>query len=449
MIHPEPTRTMTNTDSRPILCGTDFSEDAMRAANAAAAIAQRLGVPLLLVHSVDERGEFPASLHARFMEERRSQLAVEAARLRDLGATVEERVLGGLPDDGIVNCVVKSGAQLVVVAASGTGRLGRWMLGSVAERTAESSPVPTLVVRSGAAMEQWARGRRTLKIFVGADFTASSDTALRWVASLRRIGACEVVAAYLDWPPEERARLGLFSESTLLKNPPDVQQVLERDLWEKVTGILGGEGVRVRVRGEWERVDAAILALADEERADLVVLGTHQWRGFSRLRHGSVSRAVLHEASMSVACVPASAVAPMTTIPVGECRRVLVAVDIDASHGFAAPHAYSIVSRGGTVRLIHVGTPGQCEPRTDAETKLRALIPADAEARGITTEVEVVEDANSAAAICQAAERFNADVVCVGAHTRPGMTAKLFGSVSLGVLQRCERPVLIVRPPRP
>ena len=139
---------MTNTDSRPILCGTDFSEDATRAASAAAAIAQRLGVPLLLVHSVDERGEFPSSLHARFMEERRSQLAVEAARLRGLGATVEERVLGGLPNDGIVNCVVKSGAQLVVVAASGTGRLGRRMLGSVAERTAESSPVPTLVVPS-------------------------------------------------------------------------------------------------------------------------------------------------------------------------------------------------------------------------------------------------------------------------------------------------------------
>ena len=439
---------MTNTDSRPILCGTDFSEDAALAAQTAAAMAQRIGVPLLLVHSVDERGEFPANLHAKFVEERRPQLAAEATRLRALGATVEERVLGGLPDDGIVHCAVKSGAQMVVVAASGTGRLGRWMLGSVAERTAETSPMPTLVVRSGTAFAQWARGERALKIFVGVDFTASADSALRWVAELRRFGTCDIVAAYLNWPPEERTRLGLFSPGALLKNPPDMQQVLERDLREKVTSILGSEGVRARVRGEWEKPEAAIIAMATEEQADLIVLGTHQWRGFSRLRHGSVSRGVLHHAPMSVACVPASAVEPMAALPLQECRRVLAAVDIDAPHGFAAPHAYSIASRGGTVRLLHVCAPGQSEPETDARTKLRVLIPADAETRGISTEMEIIEDASAAAAICQAAERFNADVICVGAHTRPGMTAKLFGSVSLAVLQRSERPVLVVRPPR-
>ncbi len=50
-------------------------------------------------------------------------------------------------------------------------------------------------------------------------------------------------------------------------------------------------------------------------------------------------------------------------------------------------------------------------------------------------------------AICAAAERFNADVVCIGSHTRPGLSAKVLGSVSLGVLQQCRRPVLVVWPP--
>ena len=48
----------------------------------------------------------------------------------------------------------------------------------VAERTAESAPVPTLVVRDAAPFEAWARGERALKVFVGVDFSASCAAAL-------------------------------------------------------------------------------------------------------------------------------------------------------------------------------------------------------------------------------------------------------------------------------
>jgi nucleotide-binding universal stress UspA family protein len=454
-------------DNEPILCGTDFSEGATHAANAAAALARRFNAPLLLVHSVDERGEFPENLHARFIEERRPKLAAEAARVRGLGISVEEKVLGGLPRDGIAQCAASAKARMVIVASSGTGTVGRWMLGSVAERTAESSPAPTLVVRSSAPFEAWARGERALKVFIGVDFTASADAALRWVAALRRFGPCEVVAAYADWPPEERARMGLAQPSPLVGNAPTVQQILERDLRDKAAGILGDENVRIRVCGAWGRADATLVELAIEEQADLIVIGTHQWHGMSRLRHGSVSRAILHHAPMSVACVPVPAPASTAAEPIRECRRVLASVDLGASHGFAAPHAYSIVHPGGTVRLLHVLAPQRSqippvgsqsehietldehrERIAHAEARLRALAPPDAQARGITTEVEIAEEINSASAICHAAERFNADVVCVGAHTRPGMAAKVLGSVSLGVLQQCRRPVLLVWPPR-
>ena len=81
-----------------------------------------------------------------------------------------------------------------------------------------------------------------------------------------------------------------------------------------------------------------------------------------------------------------------------------------------------------------------------SEVKLRDLAPTEAEARGIKTEVEVLENLDKAKAICAAAERFDADVVCIGGHTRPGFTAKILGSVAFGVLTQCRRPVLIVWP---
>jgi nucleotide-binding universal stress UspA family protein len=82
-----------------------------------------------------------------------------------------------------------------------------------------------------------------------------------------------------------------------------------------------------------------------------------------------------------------------------------------------------------------------------AEAALRALIPDGAHARGITTEIEVVDHDNPARAILEAARRCHADVVCVGTHTRPGPALKLLGSVALAVVQQSEIPVLIVRPP--
>ena len=50
--------------------------------------------------------------------------------------------------------------------------------------------------------------------------------------------------------------------------------------------------------------DAHLFELAYREQADLVVVGTHRRQGLERLRFGSVSRSVLHRATVTVAVVP-------------------------------------------------------------------------------------------------------------------------------------------------
>jgi nucleotide-binding universal stress UspA family protein len=447
---------MKTNETKPIICGTDFSENAHVAATAAAALAGKLGAPLRLLHA-------SAIPHHPDTQE---SLRVAAQRLHEAGAEVTAETIGGDADEVLADAARKHRARFLVVSSLGKRGLDRWLIGSVAERTAEISPVPTLVVRNAAPFQEWARGERALRVFVGVDFTISADAALEWVAELRRIGPVEVVAGYVDWPAEEGTRLGVASPVALFSNPPEMQRVLERDVREKVARVLGDESVEVRVHGNWGRPEFPLVKMADDARADLIVVGAHRWRGIEGLWHSSVSRGVLRHAPMSVACVPAPTAAPMTGPRVRECRRVLVAVDINEAHGFAAPHGYSIVQPGGTVRLLHnvvpfrlpnpmIGGSFQDYPTkkehaqlvAEAEQKLRALAPHAAEARGIETEVEVTESRETAGAICAAAERFGADVICVGSHTRPGFSAKVLGSVALAVLQQSRRPVLVVWPP--
>ncbi len=435
---------MNDHQQRPILCGTDFSEAAARAGNVAAALASRLDAPLLLVHGVDERGEIPASFWPSMMETWRPQLREEAARLRALGARVEETMAGGVPEEGVARCAERAEARLIVLAAFGHGAFARWMLGSVSERIAECAWVPTLVLREAARLEDWAHRGKPLRVFVGADFTANSDAALSWAAELREIGPCEFTVGYVDRLAEERAEQALHA-------PPDIpcvaemQEMFVHDLRERASGYFPKQAVHIRVLPASGRADSHLLELAGGAGAELIVVGTHQWHGLSRLRHPSVSRRILHAARISVACVPARRVVSAASHCSSNARRVLVATDLSSHGGSAIPHAFSMLQLGGTAWLLHVAKPGEApEPQL---ARLRKLIPTEAEQQGFHVKAEVVANHDVAAAICDAAQRLDADVICLGSRGPVKRAAAALGSTTHAVIARSTRPVLVVPPP--
>ena len=124
----------------PILCGTDFSGNAGQAANVAAALAVRLNAPLLLVHAKEMLiNALTPDVNTTLVTSLRESLREEAGRLRGLGATVEEMLLAGEPDAALVQLAQEQEARLLVVSSLGRRKPSRWFIGSVAERTAESS----------------------------------------------------------------------------------------------------------------------------------------------------------------------------------------------------------------------------------------------------------------------------------------------------------------------
>ncbi|MBL9168816.1 MAG: universal stress protein [Verrucomicrobiales bacterium] len=439
-----------------LLVGTDFSSTAKAAANVAAALAQRLDGSLDLVH-VSVIPAYPPL---------RRKLREEAERLRRSGALVHETLLNGNADEELVKRSQLGSCRLIVVSSLGKRRSERWLLGSVSERTAERATVPTLVVRDPAPFEAWTRGQRQLKVFVAFNFTVTSEAAMRWVKELQAIGPCDVVVGYVDWPPEQRTRLGGSGSLPLVGNLPDVQAVLERDVRTRAVELLGDMPFRLRVEANWGRPDARLAEMAKEEGSDVIAVGSHQYRGFERLWHTSVSRGLLHSATMSVAVVPLSTLEKRGADMAPAVRRVLVTTDFSELANHAIPHAYSLVRGGGTVYLVHVAHPqqlpggeylqGPSDRRFEGQHakhiqaaigKLRALIPAEAALRGVITEVEVVEHRDVAEAIGQVAERFGVDIICLGTHGGSGLSKALMGSVAQKVMTNSERPLLVVRPP--
>jgi nucleotide-binding universal stress UspA family protein len=443
----------------PILCGTDFSATSAEAVTVASQLALKMRLPLHLVHAVDlSPDELYGAPKSSLLSLAEAHLRQQTEGLRKSGADVELHIKAGPPDEVLRDLAHELSASLIVVGALGQRRADTWQLGSHADRTAQRSHVPVLVVRNSAPFEAWATGSRPLRIVLGVDASLSSENAGHWISDLAAFGACEVVLAHLYWPPAEFERLGLSGVRSWVEPTAEVTRTLEQEYSERFAALFGATGVTCRLEPHLGRIGDRLAALTTEEKADLVVVGCHDRGPVGRLWEGSVSQRILRCAQTSVACIPAPMQAQGRATPV--VRNVLAATDFSKLGNGAIPLAYSIVSHGGTVHLMHVlnastnpvdahdifsPTEGQSELVKVARAGLARLIPNDAGRNAALTRIHVVESSDPMAAICQAAERLDADVICLGTHGRSGPSRLLLGSVAESVVAKTRRPVLLCR----
>lgn len=441
-----------------ILCGVDFSEASSSAARVAAALATLGGTPLHLVHAAEGgrgEGEFSSALTALFEQ----RIARKARSLRERGVRVEATVQTGVPDEVLLDAARRVSARLIVIGARGHRR-GDLPLGGHADRVAQTARVPVLVVRDAKPFEVWARGTRPLRILLGVDFSAETIVATRLVAELTQLGPCEVTATYLYWPPAEWARLGLSGIREIGEADPEVTRALDRDFEFCRHALREAKHFELRTKPHLGSVGERLARIADEEKMDLIVVGSKPRATLRRVWEGSVSHTVLELAHTSAACVPSDQdEAPLRATGTENC--ILVATDFSDIGNEAVRLAFSEPKSGLKVHLVHVTQRNSINmlepkdifadsPNADALTaRLLALIP-EHRARGqVTTEVHVLNSDDKSVAICQAAERLGATSIYMGTHGRTGLSQALLGSVAAGVLAHTERRVVLIRPARP
>jgi nucleotide-binding universal stress UspA family protein len=290
-----------------LLCGTDFSPNATDATQVAAGLAQQFRDTLTLVHaSVPPADDGVApEVWSTVEAALRSQLESQATPLRDSGLDVETRLESGSPVDVLTRLAEPGRCRMIVLSSIGHVALTRLLLGSTADRVAESAAVPTLVVRRTIAFADWRKGRRPLRLFVAADFSAASDAALQFARNWSHAGPIELIIGHVADPGREQERRS--AGSAVAADPASPHTALERDLQERASLFVGGSPFTLAF--EWSSRDTAgeLIELAKKHRADVIITGSHQIHGVRRLWHHSVSRALLADAAINVAVVPGSA----------------------------------------------------------------------------------------------------------------------------------------------
>jgi len=451
----------------PILCATDFSPSSRAAVQVAAALARRLQRTLLLVHATEpppialpEATVGIEAWEAAIQEAAEVELDNLARAIRADGVKVEAVVSVGGPIGVIQQLATDKGATLLVIGTHGRKGATRFFLGSVAERIVRSAHVPVLVVPEGATVPDW-RAQATWRLLVVGDGSAASQGAWSWSAGLpERLGAGiapTLSFLRLFWPHQEAQRYGLDLDWHPGEGPSTMVPLLERDMRHELAalGLPSETPLALRAAGRDPAHDVCVEALA--QKVDALIMGVGRGRNplGGALRPGALLRA----SAVPVLCVP------LTAAPVEDhlapVKVALVATDLSDDSREALRTAYRLMrGQGQRVELCHVVLRGpagdgidvpfapslSATERATIEDRLRALVPKEAAALGITTHVAALEGNGAAEALLQAAARLEADLIVLAFHGRTGASRLIHGSVSEEIARRSPKPVVLVHP---
>jgi nucleotide-binding universal stress UspA family protein len=299
-----------------ILVPLDSSTFGEHALPVAASIARRAGAALTLAHVHEPAtalyGEgallLGDELEARVRQSKRAYLDQVLTRMgRAAPQAVTSLVLEGGVVEAIREEVANSKADLVVMTTHGRGPLGRFWLGSVADKLLRQLPVPLLLVHPGESAPDLTAEPSFGHILVPLD---GSDLAEHMLTPATTLGGLMgahytllrvIKPVHPSLPYTEGLSIAEMAEEII-----EQIQRLQRELWEEAERYLTGVAERLRARAlrvqtrvaVEDHTASAILHEATRCGADLIALETHGRGGLSRLFLGSVADKVLRGSTL-------------------------------------------------------------------------------------------------------------------------------------------------------
>jgi nucleotide-binding universal stress UspA family protein len=296
---------------RRILCPTDLSDVAPRAFDHALALARFHQAEIELAYVSEPLlpgpvapASYPpwAILDPAVRGRLRSALETLAAPARAVGVPVGFGVYEGRVVAEILDRARAWPADTLVMGTHGRGGFERWVLGSVTEKVLRKAPCPVLTVPPPAGGLHPSGAVLFRTIVCPVDFSEASLAALRHALKLAEESGAEITVLHvLEWLVEDEpgARIAGF-------DVPEFRRYMEKDAREKLRRVVPEEA-RAWCRPREEIVGGRpwreILRVAEERRADLLVMGVRGRNPVDIALFGSTTHHVVRGARCPVLVV--------------------------------------------------------------------------------------------------------------------------------------------------
>lgn len=276
-------------------------------------------------------------------------------------------------------------------------------------------------------------------ILFATDLAPGSLLALPFAASIAQRYAGKLFLAHI-LPNEDYASVSSESRATLDR--------LESGAEEGLVGALGTLGnVDHEILTDHGSLRSRLLAVAEKCRVDLIVIGTHGWRGIKKLLRGSTAEEVACAASRPVLIVGPH----ISTGP--EFRHILYETDFSPTSARAMQFAFSLSEAyDASLLCLHVNDWDSKEPPIQAAPKTVKFFSEHLHSyRGgrFVEKCEVrVEFGSRAERILHVAAKQAIDLIIMSVPSNKGIRARIAshlpGSAAYDVVAEAASPVLTV-----
>ena len=285
-----------------VLIPTDGSESAERAARHGVVLARAYDATVHALSVIDERdydgvddGRVPDPEDAAI--ERDARQAVEAvADLAD-GETVT-RVEAGVPSETILAYAAEAGIDLVVMGTHGRTGVGRFVIGSVAEKVVRRADVPVVTVRTSESATLWPPIDR---IVVPTDGSDASFEALPYALDLAERFDAEIEALSVV---DERTTSTFYNVGTALEDVVGGLRTTAETATDRIASEAAERGITASTTVVEGLPSRTICAHAAESGADVVVMASHGRTGLAHYLLGSVAERVVRNSAVPVFTAP-------------------------------------------------------------------------------------------------------------------------------------------------
>jgi len=277
----------TDIQVKTILVATDFSKPAEQALKTAIAISQAFGSELILVHAAlpfyygADLGMIPddvLDVNLDVAREKMETLVASDPTLQALHPTTAVEYGDAL--DIINQTAYDENVDLIVVGSHGASGVERLAIGSVAECVLRNAACPVLIAGPNCQAES----SPFRALLFATDLTPSGLRAAQFASSLAERFHSKLTMLHVM---ESKKRIpGVEPELIADRVTEELQRLLPADI---------GQQCKTNVRVEYGNAAEAILDVARQERASLVIVGLQQrgllsdhapWSTLSHLTHG-------------------------------------------------------------------------------------------------------------------------------------------------------------------
>jgi nucleotide-binding universal stress UspA family protein len=279
-----------------VLVPLDGSQLAEQAIEPAALLAKRSQGPttLLLVRVSPSKQTLIASdevLTPEFARDRFEEALTYLQQVRQRASLqeipVQIAVLDGTPAEAITHYAQNQGASLIVMASHVLTTLDRAMWGSVAERIAYRSGIPTLIVRPNTGSFPSQSTGKPFTVLVPLDGSAEAASVLGATSALASgFGGTILLLHVLRELPEDDAGRRRDREQEALGYLEDIARREEQ------------RGVQADTLVAWGDPASHIIDLVRGQRADMIAIATHGRMGLALLQQGSTTDEVFHHVTV-------------------------------------------------------------------------------------------------------------------------------------------------------